>query len=243
MLWPIIASLDDPLPAYLGPEAPDVTIAEALTMTSGLLFDGEPPKSVDDAGFSPFGPLARLHVFGTEAVLPDLTVDPAMQGQFAYQSVNTALLGAVLEAVYNQSLSQILSDLIWEPAGAASADWLSYSRADGVVAYCCLHARPKDWLQVGRYLLDNGTPEQPFLADNPWRDFILPDLAVSQRREGSYGWHLRHDVLDHEGETLAGPFAYLWAVEVKCFTCYLIMTWRLSALANVRSYCIQLSMN
>ncbi|WP_208350660.1 serine hydrolase domain-containing protein [Pseudaestuariivita rosea] len=203
-----IASLDDPLSRYLGPDAPDVTINEALTMTSGLLYNGEPPKSVDDAGFSPLGPLARLHVYGIDAVLPDLAVDPAAKGQFAYQSVNTALLGAVLEATYDQPLSQILSDLIWKPAGAATADWRAYSKAEGVSAYCCLYARAEDWLRVGRYLLNNGTPADPFLPEDLWRDLILPQLEASQRRQGAYGWHLRHDVLDRDGEKLSGPFAY-----------------------------------
>lgn len=203
-----IASLDDPLALYLGSDAPDISILDALTMTSGLLYDGEPPKSVDDAGFSLFGPLARLHVFGTNAVLSELSVDPVAQGQFAYQSVNTALLGAVLEVAYDQSLAQLLSELIWKPAGAADADWRIHSKNDGVSAYCCLYARPTDWLHVGRYLLNNGTPEAPFLPNDLWRDFIRPDLTASVRQEGIYGWHLRHDVLDRDGEKLAEPFVY-----------------------------------
>lgn len=203
-----IASLDDPLALYLGSDAPDISIMDALTMTSGLLYDGEPPKSVDDAGFSPFGPLARLHVFGTNAVLSELSVDLDAQGQFAYQSVNTAFLGAVLEVAYDQPLAQLLSELIWKPAGAADADWRVHSKNDGISAYCCLYARPTDWLHVGRYLLNNGTPEAPFLPNDLWRDFIRPDLTASVRQEGTYGWHLRHDVLDRDGEKLAGPFAY-----------------------------------
>ena len=203
-----IGSLNDPLSLYLGPKAPDIAVGDALTMTSGLFYDGEPSKSVDDAGFSPFGPLAKLHVFGTKAVLPDLAVDPAAKGQFAYQSVNTALLGAVLEVAYDRPLPELLSDLIWKPAGAASADWRAYSKAEGVSAYCCLYARPEDWLHVGRYLLNNGTPEVPFLPADLWQDFIRPDLTTSERHESTYGWHLRHDVLDRGGEALAGPFAY-----------------------------------
>ncbi|GFE63518.1 serine hydrolase domain-containing protein [Litoreibacter roseus] len=203
-----IVSLDDPLALYLGPEAPDASVLDALTMTSGLLYAGEPPKSVDDAGFSPFGPLARLHVYGTETVLPDLNVDHLAKGQFAYQSINTALLGAVLENAYDQPLHELLSDLIWRPAGAAGADWQTYSKAEGVAAYCCLFARAEDWIRVGRFLLDNGKPEDPFLPEDLWQDFIRPDLTISQRREGAYGWHLRHDVLDRDGEALAGPFTY-----------------------------------
>jgi len=56
--------------------------------------------------------------------------------------------------------------------------------------------------------MDNGTPENPFLPGELWQDFILPNLSVSQRRESTYGWHLRHDVLDRNGEALSGPFAY-----------------------------------
>lgn len=203
-----IASFDDPLTLYLGPEAPSIAIVDALTMTSGLHYVGEPSKSVDDAGFSPFGPLGRLHVYGTQAVLSELKVDKATKGQFAYQSINTALLGAVVEAAYDQPLHQILSDLIWKPAGAAIADWQTHSKAEGPVSYCCLFAKAEDWLRVGRFLLDNGTPEDPFLPEHLWQVFILPDLTVSQRRQGTYGWHLRHDVLDRENEPLAGPFAY-----------------------------------
>ena len=82
------------------------------------------------------------------------------------------------------------------------------SKIDDVTAYCCLFAKPRDWIRVGRYLLDNGTPGEPFLPEYLWREFILPDLTVSQRHESTYGWHLRHDILDREGERLAGPFAY-----------------------------------
>lgn len=203
-----ITSFDDPLRLYLGPDAPTISVMDALTMTSGLLYQSEPAKSVDDAGFSPFGPLARLHVFGIEAVMADLDVDLTAKGQFAYQSVNTALLGAVLEVAYDKPLPQLLSELIWKPAGATNARWQMHSKIDDVTAYCCLFAKPRDWIRVGRYLLDNGTPGEPFLPEYLWREFILPDLTVSQRHESTYGWHLRHDILDREGERLAGPFAY-----------------------------------
>ncbi len=66
-----------------------------------------------------------------------------------------------------------------------------------------------DWLKVGRFLLDNDTPEAPFLPEALWRAFVLPDLDPAARRVGAYGLHVRHDVLDREGEALQGPFAYL----------------------------------
>lgn len=201
-------SLDDPLSTHLGADAPNATIGQVLAMRSGLVMDGEPAKTVDDAGFSPFGPLARLHAFGTAAVLSDLRVDPAMAGEFAYQSVNTALLGEVLQRVYDIPLPELLSRLIWAPAGAADAEWRVSTRGNVVSAYCCLFARPIDWLRVGRFLMNNGTPDQPFLPQRMWQDFLLPELSPEVRRQGAYGWHIRHDVLDRDGASVQGPFAY-----------------------------------
>ena len=204
----LVPDLDVPLADYLGADAPRATLREALEMRSGLIVGGEPAKSVEDAGFSPFGPLARLYAFGLDATMGDLDVDPEAQGSFVYQSVNTALLGAVLEAVYDRPLPEILSEQIWRPAGAAEAYWRAVPETVEVSAYCCLYARPVDWVAVGRFLLDNGSAADPFLPEDLWHAWLLPQLAPEVRREGAYGWHLRHDVLDREGAPVGGAFAY-----------------------------------
>ena len=208
-----IAGLDVPLRDLLGPDAPPITVGEALTMTSGLAMRPDPPKTaerpLDDAGFSPFGPLARLHAYGIGRVMGDLQVDEAARGTFRYQSANTALLGLALERAYGRPLPDLLSDLIWRPAGAADAHWRRVPSGKGISAYCCLYARPLDWLRVGRFLLDNGTPDAPFLLEPLWREFVLPDLEPEVRRAGAYGAHIRHDVLDRPGAAVTGPFAYM----------------------------------
>lgn len=203
-----ITHIDVPLRQILGPDVPDVTLDDALRMQTGLIVYGEPAKPVEDAGFSPFSPLAKLHVYGLASILPDLRIDPFKRGQFSYQSLNTALIGAALEKVYQRPLPELLSEFIWKPAGAADADWLLHAKVDTATAYCCLFARPRDWLRVGRFLLDNGTANAPFLPEELWRAFVLPDFAPEKRRAGAYGWHLRHDVLDRNGASIRGPFAY-----------------------------------
>ena len=220
VLWAVadgrIAGLDTPLRDILGPDAPDITIGAALSMTAGLAMEQEPPKGPqtldDEGGYSAWGPLARLHAYGIRTVQPDLRVDPALAGAFHYQSANTALLGLVLETVFGQPMPDILSDQIWRPAGAATAQWRLTPAGQGGSAYCCLYARPIDWLKVGAFPLHNGGAE-PFLPPDPWQDFILPDLAADVRQQGAYGWHIRHDVLDRAGQGIAGPFAYMTGLE------------------------------
>lgn len=203
---------DMPMRDLLGPDAPDVSLAEVLTMSSGLAMADEPPKSgqtaTDDAGFSPFGPLARIHAYGIENSMAALRVDKAIEGTFHYQSANTALLGLALEKAYGQPLPALLSQFIWKPAGAQDAHWRLYPAGEGVSAYCCLYARPFDWVLVGRYLLDNGTPFQPFLPEELWREYLIPALAADIRQSGFYGDQIHHDVLDRKGEAVSGPFAY-----------------------------------
>lgn len=209
-----IADLDESLQTYLGPLAPDVSVRAVLSMTAGLSLSGEPPKTdmqkpLDDRAFSPFSPVGRLHAFGIENILPGLKPDPALEDRFHYQSANTALLGLLLETVYGKPLPELLSEMIWRPAGARDAYWRSNPETGRASAYCCLYARPIDWAVVGMFLLRNGSGDQAFLPDDLWRSFVLPDLGAEQRRAGAYGLHVRHDVLDRPGETLSGPFAFL----------------------------------
>lgn len=210
-----IEGLETRLPVLIGPAAPDITIAETLRMTSGLRLRGEPPKPaergkpLDDASFSPFSPVARMHAFGIDAIMQDLIVDPEMRGVFHYQSANTALLGLVLKQVYDRPLPDLLSEYIWIPAGTAPAHWRENPTTGRVSAYCCLYARPIDWLRVGRFLLDNGTHDAPLLPEPMWRDWLDPQLDPDVRRQGVYGWHLRHDVLDRPAAPVSGSFAYM----------------------------------
>src|SRR3712207_8736566 len=52
--------------------------------------------------------------------------------------------------LFRSPLPELLSELIWKPAGAEEAHWRQYPSGEGVSAYCCLFARPLDWLRVGR---------------------------------------------------------------------------------------------
>ena len=206
-------TLDMTLPEILGDQAPGVTVHALMDMTSGLVMRDEPPKTdiektLDDRDFSPFSPIGRLHVFGIQAILPRIETNQDLKGTFHYQSANTALLGLVLETVYDQPLPDLLARMIWSPAKAQPAQWLQNRQTDRVMAYCCLFARASDWLKVGQFLIQNGTSEAPLLPPDVWASWITPAIPAEDRRFGAYRHHMRHDILDRPGEKLQGDFAY-----------------------------------
>ena len=79
-----------------------------------------------------------------------------------------------------------------------------------VSAYCCLYATARDWVRIGLFLAENGAPDAPFLPEALWRQFLGLDLDAETVRRGHYGQHVLQDVLDRPGQTLQGPFTYLF---------------------------------
>ena len=198
-------------------------LCRVLNMRSGVVFQPKPGKSTADFGqkdfetanVNVFGPLARLHTGGLAAVTPRLLANTEITGReachagsYSYQNVNTALLGAVLERAYAQPLETILSEKLWAPANARDAEWRRYDAGLSVTPYCCLYARPIDWLHVAQYIASNGTPDAPFLPNDLWRQFVGYDVPVTDLKRGHYAHHVYHNVLDRPGEDLTGTFAY-----------------------------------
>ena len=213
-----LKSLDQPVGDIL-PDVGDrafraVSLRAFLEMRSGVLFEAGGAKSISGVGAkdletafaNPFGPLARLHMQGLDEVKHRLFTTPSPK--FNYQNVNTAILGAVLERAYGKPLQTILAENIWKPAGAAPAKWRRYNGGAGISAYCCLYARARDWVKVGRFIAANGRADAPFLPAADWRALLGRNLSKTRLRKGVYGLHVRHDLLDRPGEPLQGGFTY-----------------------------------
>lgn len=192
-----------------------VTLRSLLLMRSGIAFDrGEGKagavsgdKTVDTSA-NPFGPLARLHFLGLGAIEGGLVSDTNAAPAFSYQNVNTALLGEVLETIYQRGLEELISEKLWRPAGATTAAWRQPAAGRPVSAHCCIYATARDWIRVGQYLTENGTPDAPFLPTPLWREFLGLDVTYAERLPDHYGQHVRQNVLDRAGEALQGPFSY-----------------------------------
>ena len=213
-----IESLDVPLSAILPDDRglAGVTLRSLITMRAGIHFEtaegkfgaASPGKDADTSP-NPFGPLARLHFVGLDAIESGLSITTEISPEFLYQNVNTALLGHVLETVYGRPLESLMAEQIWQPAMAQPALWRKPTIDKPVSAYCCIYATPRDWIRIGLYLNSNGTPENPFLPKSLWREFMGLDIDAAVRAADHYGSHIYQNVLDRPGQALQGPFTYL----------------------------------
>jgi CubicO group peptidase (beta-lactamase class C family) len=217
----LLHGLDDPIGRYLPAIANEAVsnrpIRSFLQMRSGLDFETGSKtvttsltKDKATIRYNPFGRLARLHMGGLEDVQNDLGINPAEIDQFKYQNINTALLGSLLETIYQRPLEQLLSEKIWQPAGAATASWRRYDAGKPVTPYCCIYATARDWLRVGRFLANNGTDEDPLLPLPLWRAFMGADVEKEDLRTNHYGDHIYHNILDRTGEPLQGRFTFMF---------------------------------
>ena len=150
-----IASLDDPATKYLGnwiaqPHG-EITIQHLLTMTSGLEL-----RPVGEQGVQAFG--NRLfNASDIDAVAKSATQSRPPGEVFEYNNVNSQLLIAVLEAATATPYETFLSERLWSRI-AADPGFLWLDRQDGTPhGYCCLIATARDWVRLGRLILDQGT--------------------------------------------------------------------------------------
>lgn len=105
-----------------------------------------------------------------------------------YRSVNTQMLGLIVQKVTGRSLSEEFTDRVWQKIGADyDATW-NVDRVGGhEKAFCCFNATARDYARVGLALM-TGTPK---IASDAWKA-RLSRAAVTLDYGWGYGaqmWH------------------------------------------------------
>ena len=203
-----------------GTSTGDLALCRLLDMKSGIAFEpggkkkamGLDVKDLEASKLNVFGPMARLHMTGCRPRASPIGTEfrrlERLLARFSYKTSTCACRHIVSAPMTVRC--RLLSEKIWKPAGAADATWRRYDKGLPVTPYCCLYARPLDWLRVAQFLLTNGRPEAPFLPPRLWRMFLGIDLPHGALHEGVYANFAYHNILDRQGEPLQGPFAYFF---------------------------------
>lgn len=146
------------LPEYANhPRGKKATLAQLSAMTSG--------HEWSENYYLPLNPTTELYFGGrVQDTVLRYGFERTPGTEYEYNSASTQLLGIALQRALQQkraqvTLSDYLSQKLWQPLGLADATWsLDRPREDGgmEMTYCCVHARARDMLRVGQLLLQNG---------------------------------------------------------------------------------------
>ena len=151
-----IKSEDEPVVNYLtelkGKKGWDkVTIHHLLQMASGVKF-GE--------GYNtPFSGAASFYYGRTLCKsIARLKIEKEPMTGFDYKSVNTELLGLILERATGKHMTEYLDEKIWQPLGMEyDASWSIDKKNNGLEkAFCCINAKARDFAKFGRLYLNKG---------------------------------------------------------------------------------------
>ncbi|MFM8518041.1 MAG: serine hydrolase domain-containing protein [Nevskiaceae bacterium] len=170
-----IPSVDAPASRWIeewrGDERAAITVRELLQMSSGL----EIPV---------FGTWKSARIlFGSnlERGVLELTAAKPHGSNFEYNNASTQVLVTLLERAAGKRYAEYLSSRLWQRLGAADAAlWMD--RVGGQPrGFCCLFATARDWLRVGRLILEGGRVDGEPLVSEGWvKQMLTPSARNSQ---------------------------------------------------------------
>jgi CubicO group peptidase (beta-lactamase class C family) len=173
-----IASVDTPvtdiIPALAGTAYDGVSVGQIASMTSGVAWneDYTDPDS-DVAKMLAVAPVAGESQAVTYA--RSLEREAPAGEKWVYKTLETNLLGLIVEQATGKSLAAYAAEKIVNPAGFAGGMFWMQDLTGGNIGGCCLSLRLSDYARMGQFALEGGdgvVPEGWFAkAGSPLVDF------------------------------------------------------------------------
>lgn len=165
-----IDSVDDPVTDYV-PELEnsgyaDVTIRDALAMSSGVAFD----EGYDEFLTDPVALKVDAYAFN-ESMKHQLAAIESDREPGAYKeyvSVDTLAVGVVLEQATGESLASYAESRLWQPAGMAGDAFWNVDNDGTALSYCCLNAQLRDYARFGELFRTGGVADGEQVIPEDW---------------------------------------------------------------------------
>lgn len=176
-----IKSVEDPITNYITelgtkPGFEKIKIKHLLQMNSGILSN--------ESYINPFGQAAKIY-YGRSLrkYIAQLEVDYEPGTRFAYRSINTQLLGLILERATGKPVTEFMYEKIWQHLGTEfDASW-SLDRKNGLEkTFCCINARARDFAKFGRLYLNKGNWNGTQVLPQSW----IEESTVPQNSRVSF---------------------------------------------------------
>lgn len=184
-----ITSVNDPITKYLPELIPNkfdkITIKDLLDMRSGIKFN--------EGYFNPFGDVAKYY-YGRNInkYLLKLKKENEADKKWEYKSINTQLLGKIVERATQKPLNQYLQEKIWIPLGMEhDASWSVDSKKHNTIkAFCCINARARDFAKFGLLYLNNGKWNGQQIISEQWiKQTAEFDKPLNYFMYKNHWWH------------------------------------------------------
>lgn len=176
----LIRSIGDPVVRYV-PELADtayadVTIEQALQMSSGVEFDAGFAGHVLTCVALPPGPVfadcdaIRAKFGDVEGLLLSLDEQTSPPGtEWLYSDADSLVLGWVLQNATGQTPARYLSEKIWQPLGMEDdATWLLDRPGGMTLTNMALNARLRDYARFGLLVLNDGVIDGEQILPEGW---------------------------------------------------------------------------
>ena len=179
-------NMTDYLPEYKGKIGFEkIKIKHLLHHTSGIKFS--------DSKYNPFSDNADYYWGNSlRKKLLEITISEPPELHFRYSSINTMLLGRIIETATNKTISKYLEEKIWKPMHMEGPGYWSLDRADdqGIEkVFCCFQARVKDFARLGRLHLHYGNWFGQQLVPEEWLKYSLtPDPSGNNKLFFNNNW-------------------------------------------------------
>ncbi len=201
-----IKSADEPITTYI-PELKDpafskISIEHLLNMQSGIHFN--------ESYYNPFGTIAKFY-YGKHLLkyVKRLKVDKDPGQGFDYKSLDTQLLGIIIERSTGQKLAHYFQEKLWQPLDMQyDASWSIDSKTgDTEKAFCCLNARILDFAKIGKMMLQKGKWGNEQIVPEEW-----VELCFKSKNYPSYSyqwWILNTPQNEIMAQGILGQYLYI----------------------------------
>ncbi len=171
----------DVIPELRGTAWDGATIMQMLDMRTGVAFNEDylatagPMIAYRKAvGWNPLGPGEQPSDLRSFFQALKET-DAPHGGRFWYVSPNTDLLGWMIERASGRRYADLLSELLWQPMGAAESAYVTVDRLGAPRAAGGMCATTRDLARVGQMLVEGGSHNGRQVVPASWIDAIVND--------------------------------------------------------------------
>lgn len=213
-----ITSIDDPIVKYL-PELKnggyrDVTIRQILEMRSGV--DYEERYDFANPGIAASNHINALvkNVARFADAGRDIGTTAKPGDVFAYKTIDTAILGWLIERVTGGTVAAYTSEKLWEPMGAEADGFYIMDGEPGIgreFSGAGFNATLRDWARFGQMLLNEGTIGGRRVVDSEWIKTARTPVGSEAGPEGGYGFQFwtRDGSSAYKALGLQGQYVYV----------------------------------